>query len=140
MFVMTPITGAPEQLAIGVPAGFQVYYSRGINTFAEMISAWSHLGFVNNRNTAPERADYPAFEEVERNHDKFVVSSVAVGNVDNFVNNTDSFFTPMWFLRSEADDGVPTSATAFAAEAGPPAARAKPVVTIGIGRRHRSDH
>ena len=70
-----------EEAKAGVPSGFQVYYTRGINTFAEMILGWSYLGFVHNRNIAPERSDYPCFEEVERNHDAFVTSSVAVGSV-----------------------------------------------------------
>ena len=67
-----------------------------------MITAWSYLGFVANRNTAPSRDLYPSFEEVERNNDRFVASSVAVGSIDNFSNNTDVNFAPMWFLKPEA--------------------------------------
>ena len=75
MYVMSPIMNAEEQLQSGLPSGFQVYYARGINSFAEMITAWSYLGFVANRNSAPSRDQYPSFEEVERNNDRFVASS-----------------------------------------------------------------
>jgi L-lysine 6-oxidase len=124
MFVMSPIMNVAEQAISGVPSGFQVYYARGINTFTEMITAWAYLGFIVNRNTSPSGSDYPSFEEAERNHNKFGVSSVAVGpadlvytgpdvqsmtdpslklsvavgKVDNVVTNSEAYFVPMWFL------------------------------------------
>ena len=110
MYVMSPIMTAAEQVLAGIPSGFQVYFARGINSFAEMITAWSYLGFIANRNTAPSRDLYPSFEEVERNHDRFVASSVAVGSIDNFSNNTDSYFAPMWFLKPEAAPTAPSAA------------------------------
>jgi len=143
MYVMSPIMDAAEQMQAGVPSGFQVYFARGINSFAEMITAWSYLGFVANRNTAPSRDQYPSFEEVERNHDKFVASSVAVGSIDNFSNNTDSFFAPMWFLKPEASSTAPRALAAAAREVRPEATEedvARPVITVGIGRTHRSHH
>ncbi|MFZ1218420.1 MAG: CTQ-dependent lysine 6-oxidase LodA, partial [Chthoniobacterales bacterium] len=149
MFVLTGIAeSAAEQAQMGVPSGFQVSYPRGINNFAEMILAWSYLGFVHNRNTAPERVDYPYFEEVERNSEAFVASSVAVGGIDNFVNNTDSTFVPMWFLRSDALPTAASRAKAVAKSAkpaalekalraaGPPLAR--PITAVGLGRMRRS--
>ncbi len=141
MYVMSPIMTAAEQLAAGIPSGFQVYYARGINSFAEMITAWSYLGFISNRNTAASRVEYPSFEEVERNNDRFVTSSVAVGSIDNFSNNTDSYFAPMWFLQSEAAPATPAAATALTRAAGHEAVAeevARPIVTFGIGRTHRS--
>ena len=170
MFVMSPIMDEATQKLAGVSSGFQVYYSRGINTFAEMITAWSYLGFIVNRNDSPSRAEYPSFEEVERNHDKFADSSVAVGavsvvytgllsmsdptlnlsvavgTVDNVVTNSDAFFVPMWFLKPEA---APTAMSAAAlihvamARLEPTALaaiEARPVTTVGIGRLHRSRH
>ena len=149
MIVLTGIAvDAAEQAHMGVPSGTQVSYPRGINNFAEMILGWSYLGFIHNRNTAPERVDYPYFEEVERNNEAFVASSVAVGSVDNFVNNTDSTFMPMWFLRN---DVLPTAAARAEAVAksdkpaalkkalraeGPPLA--KPIRATGLGRMRRS--
>jgi L-lysine 6-oxidase len=149
MFVLTGIASdAAQQARVGVPSGFQVPYPRGINNFAEMILAWSYLGFIHNRNTSPERADYPYFEEVERNNDAFVASSVAVGSIDNFVNNTDSTFMPMWFLKNDAlptaasqaiavAKGVKSAALTKAFKAGSPAL-AKPITAVGVGRMHRS--
>jgi L-lysine 6-oxidase len=141
MYVMSPIMTAEEQLQAGLPSGFQVSYARGINSFAEMITAWSYLGFVANRNSAPSRDHYPSFEEVERNNDRFVASSVAVGSIDNFSNNTDVNFAPMWFLKPEAVPTAPSATAAVAMAAKPEAAGeevAKPIVTFGIGRHHRS--
>jgi len=147
MFVMSPIMDKADQTLAGVPSGFQVYYSRGINTFAEMITAWAYLGFIVNRNTAPSRSEYPSFEETERNHDKFATSSVAVGRVDilysglqsmsvptlalsvavgtvdNVITNSAAYFAPMWFLKPEAISVAGPSVTvAVAAPAAKPLA------------------
>jgi L-lysine 6-oxidase len=146
MFVMTTIMDTAVQRLAGVPSGLQVYYLRGINSFAEMVTAWAYLGFVSNRNTAADRAYYPSFEEVERNHDRFIASSVAVGTVDNFVQNTDSYFAPMWFLRTQSPDGVLTGSDADRAAigllhaAGPGAEEDIPkrVFANGVGRRRQS--
>jgi L-lysine 6-oxidase len=149
MFVLTGIAAdAAEAAHMGVPSGFQVSYPRGINNFAEMILAWSYLGFIHNRNTAPERVDYPYFEEVERNDEAFVASSVAVGSIDNFVNNTDSTFMPMWFLKNDALPTAASRAKAVAKAARPEALAkalkaegpplAKPIRAVGVGFMHRS--
>lgn len=44
-------------------AGQTVNYSRGINTFAQMVAAWADLGFIVNKGTK----EYPYFIESERN-------------------------------------------------------------------------
>ncbi|HSV61970.1 MAG TPA: CTQ-dependent lysine 6-oxidase LodA [Chthoniobacterales bacterium] len=148
MVVLSGIADAGQQADMGVPSGMQVSYPRGINNFAEMILGWSYLGFIHNRNTAPERVDYPYFEEVERNNEKFIATSVAVGAVDNFINNTDSTFMPMWFLKSDALPTAASRAKAIA-KSGRPAALAKtlaaegqplakPIRAFGVGRMHRS--
>lgn len=170
MFVMSAVMSKADQKAAGVSSGFQVYFSRGINTFAEMITAWTYLGFIVNRNSAASRSEYPSFEEVERNHDKFAAVSVAVGNanivyndlqsmsvptlgmsvavgsVDNVVTNSDAYFAPMWFLKPEVVSGAePGALVAFAAAAADESlaedeAVAKPIISTGIGRLHRSEH
>jgi L-lysine 6-oxidase len=63
MFVLSGATSLAEQQAAGVPAGFQVYYPRGINSFAQMISGWSYLGFIVNQNQGPASRAYPYFVE-----------------------------------------------------------------------------
>ena len=96
--VMSGVMSAAEQGAAGIPSGYPVAYQRGINSFGDMLTSWSYLGFVHNRNRAPERADYPDFEEVERNHAQFVAASSAIGDVGNWVNSTDSTFLPVWYV------------------------------------------
>lgn len=101
MFVLNGATDITEQHASGVPAGYQVYFPRGINSFAQMISGWSYMGFIVNQNTGPARRAYPYFVEKERNHDRFTVASVAVGLVDNFVSPDDEVFWPVWYMIEE---------------------------------------
>ncbi|WP_164557993.1 hypothetical protein HF313_05330 [Massilia atriviolacea] len=93
---------AEEQRLTGVPAGMQVMYSRGVNSFTQMITAWKYLGFVANQNHDPASGRaYPYFAEQERNHGRFHMASVAVGNVTSFVTGDDSNFYPAWFLKDE---------------------------------------
>jgi hypothetical protein len=58
----------------GEPAGSQVFYSRGITGFEDMIKRWSYLGFIANQSTSPYRDLFPYFTEQERAHDKFVIA------------------------------------------------------------------
>jgi L-lysine 6-oxidase len=101
MFVLSGYTALEEQAAAGVPAGFQVYYPRGVNSFAQMITGWSYLGFVVNQNEGEDRELYPYFVERERLHDRFEVASMTVGTADNFVNPTDVMFWPVWYMKDE---------------------------------------
>jgi L-lysine 6-oxidase len=103
MYVITGELNASQQQTSGQPAGAQVYYPRGINTFADMIIGWKYLGFVANQNTSQSGRKYPYFVEVERNEEKFVATAVAVGPVSNFANAQDMTFSPMYFLRDEVD-------------------------------------
>ena len=89
------------QAASGLPAGQQALYSRGINTFAQMIQAWSYLGFVVNVVDGDKRDLFPYFVERERNHDKFTVASVAVGQPVNVITGANGNFQPVWFLTPE---------------------------------------
>jgi len=105
--VITGVVTAHEQEAAGLPAGFSVYYARGANNIANLVIAWKYMGFVVNENTSPEGKLYPYFVEAERNHDRFVVSSVAVGSPVNQLaasgsyNTPSNFFSQTWYLREE---------------------------------------
>jgi L-lysine 6-oxidase len=88
----------PEQAASGLPAGIQVNYARGINSFIDMITGWKHLGFIHNQTQGAHRHYYPYFVEVERNNERFTMTSVAVGGISNVLDPTNVTFTPMWFL------------------------------------------
>ena len=94
---------AAEQAATGVPAGVQVDYARGINSFIDMITGWKYLAFVHNQATGEHRLRYPYFVEVERNNDRFSMGSVAVGGISNVTDATNTTFMPVWFLREKDD-------------------------------------
>jgi L-lysine 6-oxidase len=78
------------------------------------------MGFILNENTAAdpkEARDYPYFVEKERNHDKFAVTTVAIGSPVDQLSASGSystpanFFTPAWHLKEEdaiaACNGIP---------------------------------
>ena len=92
-----------EQKASGLPAGIQVNYQRGINSFVDMITAWKYLGFIHNQTEGDHRQMYPYFVEVERNNDRFAMASVAVGGISNVMDPANSTFMPTWFLRDPDD-------------------------------------
>lgn len=94
-----------EQTAAGLPAGIQVNYARGINSFVDMITGWKYLAFIHNQTEGEHRQAYPYFVEVERNDDRFTMASVAIGGISNVVDPTNVTFTPVWFLSdpTEAD-------------------------------------
>ncbi|SEE80650.1 L-lysine 6-oxidase [Rhizobiales bacterium GAS191] len=70
---------AAAQHASGNPAGIQVMYSRGVDSFEHMIKLWSYLGFVANQATGPHRTLFPYFTEQERAHDKLPQTQPGVG-------------------------------------------------------------
>lgn len=102
VYVMTNQLTPEAQKESGIVAGYQVYYQRGINTYADVIEAWSHLAFIVNQNTAPEGRRYPYFVESERDEAAFSVADVAVGGPANLINPQDQIFTPFWYLRPHA--------------------------------------
>jgi L-lysine 6-oxidase len=117
MHVITGAMTAKEQADAGVPAGFQVYYTRGANNIGNLVISWSYMGFIVNENESPEGKMYPYFVEKERNHDRFVTAAVAVASPINQLSATGSYlqpanyFTLAWFMKDEAAiaacDGVP---------------------------------
>jgi L-lysine 6-oxidase len=98
-----------EQEASGVAAGYQVPYARGVDNIARLVVAWKYMGFILNQNTSDSRDAYPYFVERERNHDHFVVSSVAVGAPINqlaangIYPTADNAFHPIWYLKDQGD-------------------------------------
>lgn len=92
-----------EQTVSGAPAGVQLNYARGINSFIDMITGWKYLGFIHNQTTGVHRTSYPYFVETERNDDRFALASVAVGGISNVLDATNVTFMPAWFLRDEHD-------------------------------------
>jgi len=124
--VLSGADEAHEQAATGVPAGAQVNYARGINSFVDMITAWSYLGFIHNQTTGAHRQWYPYFVEVERNDEQFAMASVAVGGISNVVDPTNSTFIPTWFLRDPDGGAAKTRAKQLSAARGLVAAAPDP--------------
>lgn len=87
-----------DQAAAGVPAALPSIYSRGINSFGEMIQAWHYLGFITNEAKGKFRDTFPYFVETERNHKGFVAASVAVAGANNVLTGADANFSNTWYL------------------------------------------
>ncbi len=106
-----------SQMLAGLPAGYSVYYARGANNIANLVIAWSYMGFILNENDSPEGRAYPYFTEQERNHERFVAATVAVASPINQLsasgsyNTPSNFFVPAWYLKEEAEiaecNGIP---------------------------------
>lgn len=107
MYVMSGDMTPEEQRASGVVAGYQVLFPRGADNIARLVIAWKYMGFILNQNTGEDRSRYPYFVERERNHDRFAVASVAVGQPINQLAASGSYFTednyffPVWYLKDE---------------------------------------
>ncbi|MBE0366938.1 CTQ-dependent lysine 6-oxidase LodA [Pseudoalteromonas aurantia] len=68
-----------DQSATHLPAGQQVNYARGINSFVQMVEHWPALGFIRNQNTS--EPNFPFFTESERNHQLFAYKDVPVSDI-----------------------------------------------------------
>lgn len=105
MYVMSGAMTIEEQEAAGVVGGDQVYFLRGAPNISLLVECWKYMGFVLNQNTGPDRRDYPYFVEKERNHDQFMVASVAVAMPVNQLAASgsylteDNYFQPVWYLK-----------------------------------------
>ncbi len=112
MYVISGAMTPEEQRAAGVVGGYQVYYARGANNINLLITAWKYMGFVVNQNIAQDGRQYPYFIEVERNHDRFAVASVAVSQpIDQLAASgsyftEDNYFIPVWYLKDEEQEGA----------------------------------
>jgi hypothetical protein len=120
MYVLTGDLDAPTQMMTGLPAGLQVHFPRGVNSFAQMITAWSYPGFIVNQNQGPDGRSYPCFVERERNNSRLVSTSVAVGSADNFVNAEDVVIWPLYFLKNDSETTTDHQLTAILQAAGEP--------------------
>lgn len=77
--VLTGDITATSQAVAHLPAGQQVNYARGVNTFVQMVEHWSALAFIRDQNS--QGTGYPYFTETERNHEIFSYKEVGVGQI-----------------------------------------------------------
>jgi hypothetical protein len=134
--VITGDLGIDAQAQAGTPAGFQVMFTRGINTFSQMIDYWHYMGFLVNQNTAPYGDQFPYIAEQERNHAAFVAAAVAAGDASNVITGADQNFSNAWFLPTPIPTPVPATDEAVALGAPQPVhRRAGQAVTFATSRQ-----
>ncbi|MDQ3287609.1 MAG: CTQ-dependent lysine 6-oxidase LodA [Pseudomonadota bacterium] len=96
--VLTGDLTANGQAAAHTPAGLQVNYARGINSYVQMITEWSYLGFIRNQTSGAARESFPYMVETERKHDMFQYQDVPVSQISG--NPDDSETTiPVWYSK-----------------------------------------
>lgn len=101
--VISGANDAASQAATGLPAGIQVNYARGINSFIDMITGWKYLAFIHNQTEGEHRDLFPYFVEVERSNEMFDMATVAVGGISNVLDPTNVTFAPTWFLKDKTE-------------------------------------
>lgn len=83
-----------------VPAGQQMNYARGINSFTQMVEHWSALAFIRNNNAKDQ--GFPYFTETERNNELFSFKEVGVGTISG--NSDDNETTiPVFFIEENSE-------------------------------------
>jgi L-lysine 6-oxidase len=125
------LTSEGQGLA-GTPAGYQVLYTRGINTFDQMMKYWSYMGFIVNQNVGPHGALFPYFTEQERSHEKFTAAAIAVGDASNVGTGLDGNFSNAWFVTP---DSAKSTSMPLQARLVQKVSKA-PMVTFNTSRRH----
>ncbi|MBL4705302.1 MAG: CTQ-dependent lysine 6-oxidase LodA, partial [Flavobacteriales bacterium] len=84
-----------DQQQSHLPAGQQMNYARGINSFTQMVEHWSALAFIRNNNAKDE--GFPYFTETERTNELFSYKEIGVGQVSG--NGVDDETTiPVFFI------------------------------------------
>jgi len=82
------------------PAGQQMNYARGLNSFVQMVEYWFALAFIRNRNSSDE--GFPFFTETERNNELFSYQNVPVGQISG--NDADDETTiPVFYIEPKTE-------------------------------------
>lgn len=96
--VITGETTLEGQIQSNLPAGQQMNYARGINSFVQMVEHWSSMAFI--RNTNSQDKGFPYFAETERNHELFSFTEYGVGQVSG--NGDDNETTiPVFYIEDD---------------------------------------
>ncbi|MDM1293998.1 hypothetical protein HX021_06775 [Sphingobacterium sp. N143] len=89
---------ADGQAATNVPAGQQMNYARGINSFTQMVSYWYALGFIRDINS--NSTGFPFFVETERNNEIFTYDNVPISQISG--NKEDNETTiPVFYIEED---------------------------------------
>ena len=96
--VLTGETTLEGQMQSNLPAGQQMNYARGINSFVQMVEHWSSMAFI--RNTNSQDKGFPYFTETERTNELFSFTEYGVGQVSG--NGDDNETTiPVFFIEDD---------------------------------------
>ncbi|MBV8252287.1 MAG: CTQ-dependent lysine 6-oxidase LodA [Chitinophaga sp.] len=94
--VLTGEITVEGQAASDMPAGVQVNYQRGINSFVQMVEHWSALGFIRDQNASQE--GFPYLVETERVNELFTFRDVPVGEISGNPKD-DEVTIPVFFIE-----------------------------------------
>lgn len=83
-----------------LPAGQQMNYARGINSFVQMVEHWSALAFIRNNNSGDK--GFPYFTETERNNELFSYEEVGVGQISNNPQDNETTI-PVFFIEPDSE-------------------------------------
>ncbi|MFT5146224.1 MAG: L-lysine 6-oxidase [Polaribacter sp.] len=96
--VLTGETTLEGQMQSNLPAGQQMNYARGINSFVQMVEHWSSMAFI--RNTNSQDKGFPYFTETERTNELFSFTEYGIGQVSG--NGDDNETTiPVFFIEDD---------------------------------------
>ena len=96
--VLTGETTLEGQMHGHLPAGQQMNYARGINSFVQMVEHWSSLAFI--RNTNSQDIGFPYFTETERTNELFSFVEYGVGRISG--NGDDNETTiPVFYIQDD---------------------------------------
>lgn len=98
--VITGDLTAEAQALAHTPAGLQVNYARGINSYVQMITEWSYLGFIRNQNVSLAANNFPYLVETERLHGMFEYQDVPVSQISGNPDDNETTM-PVWYSRPQ---------------------------------------
>ncbi|WET68496.1 CTQ-dependent lysine 6-oxidase LodA [Sphingobacterium sp.] len=87
------------QQATNVPAGQQMNYARGINSFTQMVQYWYALGFIRDKNS--HSTGFPFFVETERNNEIFTYDNVPVSQISGNKEDQETSI-PVFYIEEQA--------------------------------------
>lgn len=90
---------AEGQAATHVPAGEQMNYARGINSFVQMVEYWYALGFLRDKNAGAENG-YPYIVETERNNELFTYKEIHIGQISGNIQDWDTTL-PVFYIEPD---------------------------------------
>ena len=86
--VLTGEVTLEGQVDSHLPAGQQVNYARGINSFVQMVEHWSAMAFIRNVNSQDK--GFPYFTETERTNELFSFKELGIGQITGDASDSET--------------------------------------------------